>query len=120
MRRRFPTSIGFATVLALVLMLEATILAQGGGATKATPRTPHGRPDLQGAWSFATITPLERPGNLADKPVLNDQEAAEFEQEAATRANQDQGRKRGTAADVNRACRPGTPATRQTTGWKAS
>ena len=29
------------------------------------PRTPDGQPDLQGAWSFATITPLERPSEYA-------------------------------------------------------
>ena len=32
----------------------------------AAPRTPDGRPDLQGIWSFATLTPLERPRELAD------------------------------------------------------
>ena len=29
------------------------------------PRTPDGRPDLQGNWTNATITPLERPAGLA-------------------------------------------------------
>ena len=30
-------------------------------AAKAGPRTPDGTPDLQGNWSNATVTPLERP-----------------------------------------------------------
>jgi hypothetical protein len=49
------------------------------------------------------VTPFERPGNLADKAVLTDQEAEEFEKQAAVLAKQDEGRKRGTAADVGRA-----------------
>jgi hypothetical protein len=48
-------------------------------AAAATPRTPDGRPDLQGVWSFATLTPLERPRELADKAVLTAEEAAAFE-----------------------------------------
>jgi len=32
-----------------------------------TPRTPDGRPDLQGIWTNATITPFERPRELAAK-----------------------------------------------------
>jgi hypothetical protein len=43
------------------------------------PRTPDGRPDLQGIWDFRTITPMQRPTDLAGKDVLSDQEAAEFE-----------------------------------------
>src|SRR5438477_7193043 len=41
------------------------------------PRLPDGHPDLQGIWSFATVTPLERPDTLATKPFLTDAEAAE-------------------------------------------
>ena len=33
--------------------------------TYVQPRTPDGQPDLQGIWSNATTTPLERPGTLA-------------------------------------------------------
>ncbi|HZL95129.1 MAG TPA: hypothetical protein VFB99_15850, partial [Vicinamibacterales bacterium] len=29
------------------------------------PRTPDGQPDLQGFWSNATYTPLERPDNVS-------------------------------------------------------
>ena len=31
------------------------------------PRTPDGKPDLQGIWSRAILTPLERPGSASDK-----------------------------------------------------
>lgn len=42
------------------------------------PRTVDGQPDLQGTWSYATLTPLERPKELSDKEVLSDEEAARF------------------------------------------
>src|SRR6188768_981883 len=55
----------------------------------AAPRTPDGRPDLQGIWSFATLTPLERPRELADKAVLTAEEAAAFERVQLERQNKD-------------------------------
>jgi hypothetical protein len=105
MRHRFIASVGLATVLALVPLLEASLFAQARSTAKPwkAPRTPDGRPDLQGNWSFANITPFERPANLADKAVLTELEAQEIEEQAAARARQDEGRKRGTAADVSRA-----------------
>ncbi len=39
-------------------------------------RTPWGDPDLQGVWDYWTFTPLERPKEFVDKPMLTDQEAA--------------------------------------------
>jgi hypothetical protein len=53
------------------------------------PRTADGHPDLQGVWNFSTITPLERPDALGGKQVLNDDEAAEFEQQEASKADHD-------------------------------
>ena len=47
------------------------------------PRTPWGEPDLQGIWDFRTITPLERPDEHEGKQFLTEEEAAEFEQQAA-------------------------------------
>ena len=81
------------SVLAVVtaMFLFATIPAAGqapaaapraGAAVakpSALPRTPDGKPDLQGIWDFRTITPMQRPTDLAGKDVLNEQEAAEFE-----------------------------------------
>ena len=42
------------------------------------PKTPWGHPDLQGVWDYWTFTPLERPKEFADKPVLTDAEAAQL------------------------------------------
>src|SRR6187401_105897 len=49
------------------------------------PRTPDGRPDLQGVWTNATLTPLERPHALADKPFFTEEEARNLEAQAAGR-----------------------------------
>jgi len=47
------------------------------------PRTPDGHPDLQGIWTNATITPLERPAALAGKATLTDAEALVIEKKSA-------------------------------------
>jgi hypothetical protein len=53
------------------------------------PRTAVGQPDLQGVWSFSTVTPLERPEEFAGKPVLNEKEAAEYERLLRERLDHD-------------------------------
>ncbi len=53
------------TLLSITLGL---IVASSMPAQKAIPHTPDGHPDLQGVWTNATITPLERPAALAGKP----------------------------------------------------
>src|SRR6185503_18627225 len=49
------------------------------------PRTSWGDPDLQGIWNYATMTPLERPRELADKAVLTAEEAAAYEKQVLDR-----------------------------------
>jgi hypothetical protein len=49
------------------------------------PRAPDGRPDLQGIWSRAILTPVERPGNQADKTEYDPSVRAEFEDAAQQR-----------------------------------
>src|SRR3954466_10485896 len=49
------------------------------------PRTPWGAPDLQGVWTYATMTPLERPREFAASRVLTPQEAAAYEQQTMAR-----------------------------------
>src|ERR1700674_1344988 len=75
-------------------------LGSAGNPDKVSrpPRTPDGHPDLQGTWDFRTLTPLERPSDLAGKQVLTDEEAAALEQRAAKNR-------------VDRAPRAGDPGT---------
>jgi hypothetical protein len=68
----------------------------------ALPRTPDGRPDLQGTWDFAQLTPFERPDALAGKSSFSEEEAEEFAQQRIETQNKDY-RGGGAAADVERA-----------------
>lgn len=43
-------------------------------------RNEFGQPDMQGYWSFAALTPLQRPENMADKAFMTREEATAFEQ----------------------------------------
>src|SRR5712692_5640507 len=67
------------------MLLMAAALAQTAPEKQkwTSPRTPWGDPDLQGIWNNSTITPLERPQELAGKQVLSDDEAAALERKAA-------------------------------------
>ena len=78
-----------ALKLGLVVSIAACAFAQN-------------RPDLQGIWSFATLTPLERPAELAGKTRLSDQEAAAFAKLLLERRNFDR-RDGGNDVDVSRA-----------------
>ena len=64
--------------LAASLALVAQTPAAKPVANKTVARTPDGRPDLQGIWTNATLTTMERPAALKDKPFLTDKEAADW------------------------------------------
>ncbi len=69
------------SVTSLTLMAMAPVLAQTAAGKKSwtMPRTPDGHPDLQGIWTNATITPIERPEIFKDKPTLAEKEAHDYE-----------------------------------------
>ena len=54
-------------------------------AQTAAVRTAWGAPDLRGIWDFRTITPLERPDELAEQAFLTAEEAANLEREVTDR-----------------------------------
>jgi hypothetical protein len=61
-----------------------TILAMAAASLSAqSPRTFDGRPDLSGIYDIATLTPLTRPANLADRQSLSDAEAKALADQAA-------------------------------------
>jgi len=50
------------------------------------PLTPWGDPDLQGVWSYATLTPLERPASVGGREFFTREEAAKLEAETQVEA----------------------------------
>jgi hypothetical protein len=92
------------TLIASVVLFIAVLAAAPLAAQKkfATALTPDGQPDIQGVWTFATITPLERPADLAGKAFFTEAEVAAYEKDVLARTNRD--RRDGPAdTDVGRA-----------------
>jgi len=53
----------------------------------ALAQAPKAHPNLQGYWTNATFTPLERPAELANKEFFTKEEAAEFDRKRLEREN---------------------------------
>jgi hypothetical protein len=85
--------------LASIVVALCVTPSLAGQTWQWTPaRTPDGQPDLQGFWTNATFTPLERPKDVT-KEFFTKEEAAEFEKRlAAEDAAQTEP---GTIADVH-------------------
>src|SRR5229473_1402428 len=81
-------------VLTSMAALLLAIVPAAGQATKAAPkaqtaaavrgtwtpaRTPDGQPDLQGVWTNTTVTPFQRPKELAGKEFYTEAELAEVQ-----------------------------------------
>jgi hypothetical protein len=60
-------------------ILLLTTIASIGLTVSAQRRPAGGVPDLQGFWTNGTVTPLQRPADLAAKEFLSEPEATEFE-----------------------------------------
>jgi len=89
---------------ALVRAQTPSLAASRKSKEKAwvAPRTAGNHPDLQGFWSNATLTPFERPRDLAGKDFFTEAEAAAFEQRTRDAADRDR-RSSNPQADVNQA-----------------
>lgn len=96
-RLLFPTIFAGA---GLLISMPAT--AQYAAAVEPAHSVPHtvgGHPDFTGIWTNVTITPLERPKELANKAFFTPEEAAAYEKQVVKQRNRDQ-RQRGTERDV--------------------
>jgi len=113
MSRRFLTSLcAVLTCLSIAVGGQTTTTglksAKGRKATapamKWTPssRTPDGQPDLEGVYTFNTLTPLERPRALGDKEFFTKEEVAELEARADENRYADRAPKEGDPGTYNR------------------
>ena len=73
----------FVALIAATFLIPAPTTTHAADDTWSVPRTPDGRPDLQGVWANNSATPLQRPDALADKARLTDAEVAELRARAA-------------------------------------
>jgi hypothetical protein len=105
MSNRFVARVSVLAAVVAIASLAAVPLAgqaqssrtsaSGDTKTRPVPKTAWGDPDLQGVWSYATITPLERPAAMKGREFYTKEEAAAREAEL----------------DVDAPPRPGDPGT---------
>ena len=84
--------VALLTVVTFVCLVPGAAVAQVERDPQrgwTPPRTPEGVPDLQGVYTFRTITPMQRPEALEGKVTLSSEEAAAFEESERTRLNRD-------------------------------
>ena len=75
-----------ACVVVVILAIQAVSQV---GAQDQVRRTPWGDPDFEGIWTNATLTPLQRPPELASKEFLTPEEAAQFQRSRIEQTNAD-------------------------------
>ncbi|SVE02947.1 uncharacterized protein METZ01_LOCUS455801, partial [marine metagenome] len=84
MPRQFLASLGIVAAALVTFTLAAVVV---GGRVQTTDtgthRTPWGDPDLQGVWTNATRTPLERPEEYGSEQRLSSSQLREQEEGAA-------------------------------------
>jgi hypothetical protein len=70
----------FAIAASVAGLMATTVAGQSAPARSnwTVPRTPDGKPDLQGNWTNNSVTPLQRPKVWAGKTTLNDAELEEL------------------------------------------
>ncbi len=75
-------AIGITVMVAVSPLVKGQSAAavKNSASTKILPRTPDGKPNLQGFWTNSTFTPLERPPELGTKEFFTEAEAAAYEQ----------------------------------------
>ena len=74
MRARSDDCRGRSVVTALAALLALVVAAP---AAAQEFRTPWGDPDLEGTWSYASLTPLQRPASMGEREHYTPEEAAQ-------------------------------------------
>ena len=79
--------VALLSVVALVVLAPLGVAAQEAGGW-TVPRTPWGDPDLMGTYTNKTITPVQRPEELAGQEFLSAEERQRLERERVERNEQ--------------------------------
>lgn len=74
-------------VLACLIAASGSLTAQAQNPAPI-PRTPDGKPDLQGLWTNGTQTPLQRPERYGEQRAMSADEAERLQQNAQQREQQ--------------------------------
>jgi hypothetical protein len=86
-------------------LIAATLVAHANAGDYKAPRLPDGTPDLQGVWTNATATPVERAPELGDRRAYTTEEAEAISRKAiaaveADNAPSDPGKKIEAVAEL--------------------
>src|SRR4029434_1851937 len=93
--------IRIACVVVVILAIQAVSQV---GAQDQVRRTPWGDPDFEGIWTNATLTPLQRPPELASKEFFTGEEARPFQRTRIEQTNRDRRVAVGQVGAYNDAC----------------
>jgi len=91
--KHVPAALVALSLAAGSLVVESVVAQSGKYSTTPpagwqVPRTPDGKPDLQGVWGNNSVTPMTRPTQWKDKAELTDAEVEELKQMAARYVDQ--------------------------------
>src|SRR6476620_1944950 len=67
-----------SAALTVTAQTPGTARTSSSGTAWSVPRTPDGKPDLQGVWGNNSVTPMTRPTQWKDKDKLTDAEVQEL------------------------------------------
>lgn len=89
------------TFASVCILGVAALAATGHAQTSNTAKLPWGDPDLEGTWSNATLTQLQRPAELGTKTHFTPEEAAAFARQRIEQTNADRPSRPGEVGAYN-------------------